>query len=72
MTTNSIVNHPAVEVGTGVGLLSIPYWSTVLQDVYLGASIVAALCGAIIGIHGVWRIWKSWKESRRVKHDLET
>ena len=28
-----------------------------MRDVYFISETIAAMCGAAIGIHGVWRIW---------------
>lgn len=47
-----------VEAGIGAGLLTTPLWALILHDISLIASTVAAVCGAIIGIHAVWRMRK--------------
>lgn len=43
----------------GAGLMATPVWAiVVLQYVSLLASVVASVCGAILGVHAVWRLWK--------------
>lgn len=53
------------EIVLGTGLISAPFWATVLHDVTLIGSAVAAICGAIIGVHGVYRLYVEWRR----KHD---
>jgi hypothetical protein len=40
----------------GAGLVTTPVWAIFLQDVSLIASTIAAVTGAIIGLHAVWRL----------------
>jgi hypothetical protein len=42
----------------GAGLISTPYWVSLLHEVSLLASAVTAICGAIIGVHAVVRLLK--------------
>lgn len=46
-----------VETLAGMGLMSIPLWSKFLDDIVSGAHYVTAICGALIGLHGVWRLF---------------
>lgn len=45
------------EAALGGVLFVTPLWVTVVQDVSLIAGMVAAVTGAIIGVHAVWRLW---------------
>lgn len=42
-----------VETATGVVLMGTPWWSHLIADVSQIATMIAAICGAIIGIAGV-------------------
>ena len=44
------------ELALGGTLMTTPIWAAVLHDVSLIASGIAAVCGAIIGVHAVWRL----------------
>lgn len=44
------------ETVMGGTLMTTAYWSPLLEHVVAGAHVVAALGGAIVGVHGVWRI----------------
>jgi hypothetical protein len=44
------------QTATGVVLLTTPFWSEFLYTVNIVAATVASLCGAIVGLLGVWRI----------------
>lgn len=46
------------EVVLGSGLIATPWWATWVESVSVGASMVAAICGAIVGLHAVYRIVK--------------
>jgi hypothetical protein len=46
----------------GGALMTTPVWAMLLHDISLWASTIAAVCGAILGIHAVYRLW------RREKH----
>ena len=46
-----------IETFAGMGLMSLPFWSKFLDDVVAGSHYVTAICGALIGIHGVWRLF---------------
>ena len=41
---------------TGVVLLTTPFWANFLTTVNIVAATIASLCGAIVGLIGVWRI----------------
>lgn len=47
------------EATLSAGLLSTPFWVSLLNNIGWLASIIAAVCGAIVGVHAVWRIWKN-------------
>ncbi|HEX9465660.1 MAG TPA: hypothetical protein VGB82_23915 [Alphaproteobacteria bacterium] len=51
------------EAVLGGGLMTTPGWVVVFQDISLIASTLAAVCGAIVGLHAVWRLWKRRKVS---------
>jgi predicted phage tail protein len=44
------------QTATGVVLLTTPFWANVLYTVNIIAATVASLCGAVVGLVGVWRI----------------
>lgn len=46
-----------LEAAGGAALMTTPIWAMIMQDINLLASTIAAVCGAIIGIHAVWRLW---------------
>ena len=45
-----------LDAAVAAGLITVPLWVGVLHDVSIVASAVAAVCGAIVGLHAVWRI----------------
>lgn len=47
-----------LELGLGAALVPTPLWVMLVQDVSMIAGMVAAVCGAIIGVHAVIRLWK--------------
>lgn len=50
------------QVVLGGGLVSTPWWASTLETVNLVASTIAVVCGAIIGLHGVWKLWKHYQK----------
>lgn len=52
------IGQVKAEAVFGAGLVTTPFWALVFQDISLIASAIAAVCGAIIGLHAVWRLWK--------------
>lgn len=46
------------EVVLGGGLVGTPWWATWMESISFGASMVAAVCGAIVGLHAVYRLIK--------------
>jgi hypothetical protein len=44
------------QTATGVVLLTTPFWAEFLYTVNIVAATVASLCGAAVGLIGVWRI----------------
>ena len=50
------VAQAKAEAAVGGVLITTPLWATLIQDISMIASAIAAVCGAIIGIHAVWRL----------------
>ena len=50
------VTQAKVEATVGGILIATPLWAVLIQDISMIASAIAAVCGAIIGIHAVWRL----------------
>lgn len=46
------------EAALGGVLFITPLWVTVVQDVSMIAGMIAAVAGAIIGVHAVYRLWR--------------
>jgi len=46
------------QAAVGAGLVTTPLWVYLLQSAALIASTIAAVCGAILGLHAVWRLWR--------------
>lgn len=61
MPTNSDQFQGAIECTLGATLCSLMFWAHTLTVV---AEMVAALCGAIIGIHGVWRLVRHYRGAK--------
>jgi hypothetical protein len=49
-----------VETGFGALLFSVPFWRIFFTDISLVAQFIAGVCGAIMGLHGVYRIFKRY------------
>ena len=47
-----------VQTATGVVLLTTPFWAQFLYTVNIIAATIASICGAIVGLAGVWRIMR--------------
>lgn len=47
-----------IETAVGTLLMLSPFWVSALQTVSLVASAIAAVCGAILAVHGVCRLVK--------------
>jgi len=47
---------PKVQVAVGGGLMTTPGWMMLFQGISIVASTIAAICGAIIGVYGVYRL----------------
>lgn len=56
-----------VETVVGAGLASTPLWSHLLDEIIKGAQAVTALCGALIGLAGVYNLFL---RSRRRREDI--
>jgi hypothetical protein len=48
----------AVQTITGVVLVTTPFWADFLTTVNIVAGAIAAVCGAILGVTGVWRLMR--------------
>jgi hypothetical protein len=46
------------QTATGIVLLTTPFWVEVLYAVDVVAATIASVCGAIVGLVGVWRIFR--------------
>ncbi len=46
----------AAQTLTGVVLVTTPFWADFLTTVNIVAGAIAAICGAILGVTGVWRL----------------
>lgn len=42
-------------------LITTPVWNYYLQYVNEFFSLIAAICGTIVGVHAVYRMWKKYK-----------
>lgn len=60
-------NHPVNLIMTGLILVAMPAWTTILQDINLLFAMVASLSGAVIGVIGVLRLLRA--HSKEVKND---
>jgi hypothetical protein len=52
------VIDPRLQATASVPLITAPWWVDVLQNVSLVGSTIAAVCGAIVGLHAVVRLWR--------------
>lgn len=55
-----------LETLAGAGLVSVPFWSHVMEDVIRGGQMITAITGAVIGLSGVYRIFF---RTKRRKYD---
>ena len=55
------------ETAVGAALMSLPFWNHLIADITTGAQFVAALCGAVIGLHGVYRIWRKYRAAHAAR-----
>lgn len=54
---------PRYEIGTGAALVTSPLWTHWLNIVHDGASLIAVICGAILGVAGVIRlVARCWRD----------
>jgi predicted phage tail protein len=44
------------QTATGVVLMTTPFWAEFLYTLNIVAATIASLCGATVGLIGVWRI----------------
>jgi hypothetical protein len=59
------MNNDINEGAISVALMTAPAWVRLLIEVNLVASTVAAVCGALIGLHTIWKIWKRHRAGGR-------
>jgi hypothetical protein len=45
-----------IQTAAGAVLLTTPFWAQLLYTVNIVAATIASVCGAIVGLGGVWRI----------------
>lgn len=64
-TIDQSVLQAKAELALGGGLVTTPLWAILLRDISLIASTIAAVCGAIVGVHAVYRLKRHKRESRR-------
>jgi hypothetical protein len=50
------IGAASVRTATGAVLLTTPFWAEILYTVNVVAATIASVCGAIIGVTGVWRL----------------
>lgn len=50
-----------VQTAAGAVLLTTPFWAQLLYTVNIIAATIASICGAIVGLTGVWRIIRGHK-----------
>lgn len=61
------INAP-LEAFTGAVLATTPIWTTALHEFSVGCATLASVCGAIVGVHGVWRIIRRTRHTRHNDH----
>lgn len=49
-----------LQVVVGSVLTATPWWASAIETTSLIAGMIAAVCGAIVGLHGVYKIVKGW------------
>jgi predicted phage tail protein len=47
-----------IQTAAGAVLLATPFWAQLLSTVNMVAGAVASVCGAVVGLIGVWRIFR--------------
>jgi uncharacterized membrane protein YqjE len=52
------IGDAKLQAVAGLSLMTTPVWVIWLQYIDFAFSAVAAICGAIIGIHAVWRLYR--------------
>jgi len=55
---------PNAQAMLGATLVTTPGWAMALQNISLIASTIAAICGAVVGLHAVWRICRKKRGER--------
>jgi hypothetical protein len=61
---DTTVAEAKLEATVGGILMATPLWATLIQDISMIASMIAAVCGAIIGVHAVWRLVRRHRRPR--------
>ena len=52
----SVAGADYTQATTGILLMTTPFWIHLLTTINLVAAAIASVCGATIGLIGVWRI----------------
>jgi hypothetical protein len=58
ITGGASVAAAYIQTAAGAVLLTAPFWAQLLYAVNIVAATIASICGAIVGINGVWRIFR--------------
>ena len=51
------------ETVAGFGLMSVPVWAHVMDDIIKGGQLITSVTGTIIGVYGVYRLF--FRKKRR-------
>lgn len=54
--------EPKAGIAIGGFLVATPIWSEIFSFVHSAATLIAVVCGAVVGLHSVWLIWKKHKK----------
>lgn len=49
-----------IETGVGGLLFSLPFWHHLMIEISEISQFIAGVCGAVIGLHGVYRIFRRY------------
>jgi hypothetical protein len=52
-----------MQTASGIVLLTTPFWTQFLYTVNIVAAAIASICGAVMGLVGVWRIFRGGRPS---------
>ena len=57
-----MIQNPKTQIAVGSALSATPFWLTAFQNVSIVAGAIATVCGAVIGLHGVWALIRKWRQ----------